>query len=135
MKNSCERDSSLRGNRDILVFAADIGKGSLGGQTAISYPDILPITDQLSNLKGKHLDFFLETPGGFAEVTEDIVRLIRRQYDNFAVIVAGWAKSSGTILAMAADEILMGASSALGPIDAQLIWQNKQFSAEALLEA
>jgi ClpP class serine protease len=133
-KKQLKRISSLRGNHDILVFAADFSKGSLGGQTAISYPDILPITDQLSNLKGKHLDLVLETPGGFAEVTEDIVRLVRQKYDSFAVIVAGWAKSAGTILAMAADEVLMGPSSALGPIDAQLIWQNKQFSADALLE-
>src|ERR1017187_7806542 len=76
----------------------------------------------------------LETPGGFADVTEDIVRLIRQKYDSFAVIIAGWAKSAGTILAMAADEILMGPNSALGPIDAQMFWQNRQFSADALLE-
>jgi hypothetical protein len=35
---------------------------------------------------------------------------------------------------MAADEILMGPASALGPIDAQLSWQGKVFSADALLE-
>src|ERR1035438_6404855 len=34
---------------------------------------------------------------------------------------------------MAGDEILMGQTSALGPIDAQLFWQGKQFSADALL--
>jgi hypothetical protein len=50
------------------------------------------------------------------------------------VIVPGWAKSAGTILAMAGDEILMGPASALGPIDAQLSWQGKVFSADALLE-
>jgi hypothetical protein len=136
-KKQLNRISSLRGNRDVLVFATDISKaalGTLGGLLTISYADILPITDQLSNLKGKHLDLILETPGGFGEVTEEIVHLIRQQYESFAVIVAGWAKSAGTILAMAADEILMGPSSALGPIDAQLVWQNKQFSAEALLE-
>ena len=37
-------------------------------------------------------------------------------------------------MAMAADEILMGPTSALGPIDAQLFWQGKRFSADALLE-
>ena len=58
-KKQLKRISRLRENHDILVFAADFGKGPLGGQTAISYPDILPITDQLSNLKGKHLDLVL----------------------------------------------------------------------------
>jgi hypothetical protein len=37
-------------------------------------------------------------------------------------------------MATAADEILMGSLSALGPIDAQLTWQGKNFSAHALLE-
>ena len=35
---------------------------------------------------------------------------------------------------MAADEILMGTTSALGPIDVQLTWQGKRFSADAFLE-
>jgi len=136
-KKQLNRISKLRGNRDVLAFATDISKnvlGNLGGLLTISYVDILPLTDQLSNLNGKELDLILETPGGFGEVTEEIVRLIRQKYEKFGVIITGWAKSAGTILAMAADEILMGPASALGPIDAQLVWQNKQFSAEALLE-
>ncbi len=60
--------------------------------------------------------------------------MIRAKYDDFAVIVPGWAKSAGTVISMAADEILMGDMSALGPIDAQLAWQGKQFSAEALIK-
>jgi hypothetical protein len=36
-------------------------------------------------------------------------------------------------MAMAADEILMEPASALGPIDAQIFWQGKVFSADALL--
>ena len=44
------------------------------------------------------------------------------------------AKSAGTLIAMAADEILMEGMSALGPIDAQISWQGKQFSAQALLD-
>ena len=135
-KKQLARISKLRGDRDVLVFAADMnsGKPLPPGLTAISYSDILPITDQISNLNGTYLDLILETPGGFAEVTEEIVHLIRNKYQGFAVIVPGWAKSAGTIFAMAADEILMGPASALGPIDAQLFWQGKQFSADALLE-
>ena len=133
-KKQLQRISELRGGRDVLVFAADQSNSNLiGNMASISYPDILPITDQLSVLKGQHLDLIIETPGGVGEVTEGIVGLIRKKYENFAVIVPGWAKSAGTILAMAADEILMGQTSALGPIDAQLAWQGKQFSAHALL--
>ena len=93
----------------------------------MSNVDLLPISDQLANLKGTKLDLILETPGGAGEVAEDIVRMIRKKYDDVAVIVPGWAKSAGTIIAMAADEILMGPTSALGPIDARLSWQGKRF--------
>ena len=124
--------SSLRTNRDVLVFAADLNKGI--PEVAIGYADLLPISDQLSNLSGKAVDLILGTPGGSGEVAEDIVRLLHEKYDDVAVIVPGYAKSAGTIIAMAGDEILMGASSALGPIDAQIQWQGKSFSADAPIE-
>jgi hypothetical protein len=131
-KRQLQRISELRGGRDVLVFAADLNKER--APISIGYVDVLPISDQLSNLRGNALDLILETPGGSGEAAEDIVRILRGTYSDFAVIVPGWAKSAGTIMAMAADEILMGATSALGPIDAQLVWQEKRFSAGALLE-
>lgn len=133
-KNQIRRISQFRQGRDVLVFAADLNKPGAGIPIGISYLDVLPISDQLSNLKGDALDLILETPGGMGEVAEEIVHLIRGKYKKFGVIIPGWAKSAGTILSMAADEILMGPSSSLGPIDAQISWQGKQFSADALLE-
>lgn len=133
-KKQLKRISDLRG-REIVVFAADLNKiGIAGNAIAIGFGDLLPFTDQLANVHGTKLDILLETPGGSGEVAEEIVRLCRTKCDDLAVIVPGWAKSAGTILAMAADEIVMGPASALGPIDAQLAWQGKQFSADALLE-
>ena len=131
-RNQLRRISKIRDDRDILVFAADLNKDI--PLISISYVDILPISDQLANLEGTRLDLILETPGGSGEIAEDIVRLLRKKYKDIAVIIPGWAKSAGTIIAMAADEILMGPASALGPIDAQLSWQGKRFSADALLE-
>ena len=43
--------SSLRGNRDILVYASDLQKNQ--APISIDYSDIMPFQDQLSNLKGK----------------------------------------------------------------------------------
>ncbi len=120
-------------NRDILVIAADVTKG--GAPIAIDYSDLMPVHDQLSNLSGSGgVDLVLETPGGSGETAEEIVRLLRGRYDDLAVIVPGCAKSAGTIMAMAADDILMGTLSALGPIDAQISWQGKVFSADAFIE-
>lgn len=131
-KNQLLRISQIRGGRDILVFAADLSKPSQ--LSAIQYSDLLPIQDQLSNLTGSALDLILETPGGSAEAAEDIVELIRGRYTDIAVIIPGWAKSAGTIMAMGCDEILMEPSSAVGPIDAQVTRDGKIFSADALIE-
>jgi ATP-dependent protease ClpP protease subunit len=130
-KKQLRRISALRG-RDILVFAADINKSV--PQISIDYSDLLPFTDELSNLKGKTLDLILETPGGSGEVAEDLVKAMRAKYEDIAVIVPGYAKSAGTLIAMAGDEIVMGPHSAVGPIDAQIFYQGKRFSADALLE-
>ncbi|MHB8276481.1 MAG: SDH family Clp fold serine proteinase [Candidatus Humimicrobiaceae bacterium] len=123
--------SSLRGNRDILVYASDLIKNA---PISIDYTDILAFYDQLEYLNGTSLDLILETPGGLAEVVEDLVRIIRTKYKDLAIIIPGYAKSAGTIFAMAADEILMGPTSSLGPIDAQIINNNKRFSADAFLQ-
>jgi ClpP class serine protease len=124
--------STARGHRDILVYAADMMKQ--GAPTGLDYSDLAPIADQLANLSGQAIDVILETPGGLAEVAEDVVRVLHDKYDEVAFIIPGWAKSAGTIMAMAGNEILMGTTSALGPIDAQQVTPGKQFSADAFLE-
>ncbi len=131
-KVQLRRIAELRGGRDVLVCAADLKKGN--APISMTYEDLLAINDQLSNLHGDKLDLILETPGGSGEVAEDIVGLLHGKYQEVGVIVPGWAKSAGTIVAMAGDEILMEPASALGPIDAQITWQGKIFSADALIE-
>jgi len=131
-KKQLKQISQIRDGRDILVYASDLTKGN--APISIDYSDLLPFQDQLANLKGKSIDVILETPGGFAEVVEDLVKLVRNRYEKVGIIVPGYAKSAGTIFAMAGDEILMGPMSALGPIDAQILTNNKRFSAEAFLE-
>ena len=104
-KKQLKRVSAARGGRDLLVFAADLSKAVPG--TSIEYADLAPLSDLLTGLKGTKLDLILETPGGSGEVVEDLVRLFHSRYEEVAVIVPGWAKSAGTLLTMAADEILM----------------------------
>jgi hypothetical protein len=130
-KKQLAQISKLRGDRDVLVIASDLNKPN----NTIDYSDILPVQDQLANLNKKEIDIILETPGGFAEAAEDIISLIRCKHQHVGMIIPGWAKSAGTILAMAGDEILMGKASALGPIDAQIGHPSgKRFSAHAFLE-
>ena len=68
------------------------------------------------------------------KLLKDIVHLLRQKYKDISVIVPGYAKSAGTMIVMSADEILMGKASALGPIDAQIQWQGKVFSSDALIK-
>lgn len=131
-KKQLSNISRLRGGRDILVYAADLSPRN-HSPISIDFSDILPFQDQLNNLNGKAIDIILETPGGMAEVVEDIVHLVRKKYNHVGIIIPGSAKSAGTIFSMAGDEILMGPSSSLGPIDAQIITNNKRYSAEAFL--
>ena len=132
-KKMLSKISKIRDGRDVLVFASDLSKGR--APIGIEYTDLLAVQDQLENLSGQAIDIVLETPGGLGEVVEDIVSLVRGRYEKVGMIVPGYAKSAGTIFAMAGDEILMGKGSALGPIDGQLQLANgKRFSADAFLE-
>jgi hypothetical protein len=134
-KQWLKRIAELRGNKSILTYASDINKS--GVNTSIEYADIISFVDQLSNCNtSKSIDIILETPGGQAEIVEEMVKAVRTKFDYVGIIIPGMAKSAGTIFAMAGDEILMGKNSALGPIDAQMIYPGtgKRFSADALLE-
>ena len=133
-KKQLKRISELREGRAVLVYAADISKGSAGASTGLELTDIRPIDDQVAVLEGEKLDLILETPGGFGDVAEDIVKLLRHRFKEVNVIVPGTCKSAGTIIAMSADEILMDHVSSLGPIDAQIQHRGKQFSADALIQ-
>ena len=132
-KKQLKRIAELRG-RDVLVYASDINKARQGAPVAIDNTDLLPIIDQISNLNGSAIDVILVTGGGSGETAEDIIRLLYDKYQSVAFIIPGMAKSAGTIMVMAGDEILMEPSSSLGPIDAQIQWEGKVFSAEAFLK-
>ncbi len=129
-KNQLEKIQKIRG-RDIIVFASDLTKNN--APISIEYSDLLPLEDQISNLKKKKIDLILETPGGSGEVSEDIVDLLRNRFSEVNIIIPGSAKSAGTIIAMACNEILMGPGSSLGPIDAQLRINGQVRSADTIL--
>lgn len=132
-KKQLARIAKERG-RDILVYAAASNKGAQA-PVALDHSDVLPINDQLSNLQGKAIDILLETGGGSGETAEDIVRILYLKYPSVAFIVPGMAKSAGTIMVMGGEEILMEpGSSSLGPIDAQIQWEGRVFSADAFLK-
>ena len=62
----------------------------------------------------------LHTPGGEIAATESLVDYLRSMFgNNIRAIVPQIAMSGGTMIACAANEILMGKQSSLGPVDPQ----------------
>ncbi len=91
--------------------------------TSISGVDIPPFVDILDDVaQDSDLDLLLHTPGGDVDQAERIVLLCRKRVGNgsLRVVVPDSAKSAGTLIAIAADAIVMGEPSELGPIDPQV---------------
>src|SRR5207302_10094930 len=66
------------------------------------------------------LDIVLHTPGGLVLAALQIARALRGHKAKVTVFVPHYAMSGGTLIALAADEIVMCPHSVLGPIDPQL---------------
>lgn len=66
------------------------------------------------------LDIILQTPGGLVLAALQIARAIQSHKGKVTVFVPHYAMSGGTLIALAADEIVMCKHSVLGPIDPQL---------------
>jgi ClpP class serine protease len=66
------------------------------------------------------LDLVLHTPGGLVLAALQIAQAVRQHRAKVTVLVPHYAMSGGTLIALAADEIVMCKHSVLGPIDPQL---------------
>jgi ClpP class serine protease len=66
------------------------------------------------------LDLVLHTPGGLVLAALQIARAIHEHKAKTTVFVPHYAMSGGTLIALAADEIVMSRHAVLGPIDPQL---------------
>jgi len=76
------------------------------------------------------LDIVLHTPGGLVLASLQIARAARQHKGKVTVFVPHYAMSGGTLIALAADEIVMSPHAVLGPVDPQL----GQYPAASLLK-
>ena len=77
------------------------------------------------------LDLVLHTPGGLVLAATQIARAIFKHKGKVTVFVPHYAMSGGTLLALAADEIVMCEHAVLGPVDPQL----GEYPAASILKA
>lgn len=94
-------------------------------RTAMHTSDIPNLETVLNSISGTdQINLLIHSPGGDGTIVEKIVEMCRShlsgQNQKFRVIVPNIAKSAATVLALGADQILMGYCSELGPIDPQV---------------
>ena len=77
------------------------------------------------------IDLIIHTPGGLALAATQIASALARHKAPVRVIVPHYAMSGGTLIALAADEIVMDPNAVLGPLDPQL----GQFPAPSIIRA
>jgi len=66
------------------------------------------------------IDLILHTPGGLVLAAEQIARSLAKRKGKVTVFIPHYAMSGGTLIALAADEIVMDKNAVLGPIDPQI---------------
>ena len=85
---------------------------------------------------GKEFHLLLRSPGGDGEIAIRLARMAQASCSKFVVVVPDIAKSAATIFALGADEIIMGPSSDLGPIDPQVLVPDRGYvSAKEVIAA
>jgi ClpP class serine protease len=66
------------------------------------------------------IELIVHTPGGLVLAAGQIAHALRRHRAKVTVFVPHYAMSGGTLIALAADEIVMDSNAVLGPVDPQI---------------
>lgn len=77
------------------------------------------------------INLILHTPGGLVLAARQIAHALGRHEARVTVFVPHYAMSGGTLIALAADEIIMDPNAVLGPVDPQL----SEYPAASILKA
>ena len=112
-----------RKSRVIAVVHRAEAMGLLG-IASLRYIDLNDAEDILEAIRqtpdDKPLEFMLHTPGGLVLPALQIARAIKAHPARTTVFVPHYAMSGGTLIALAADEIVLSQHAVLGPIDPQI---------------
>jgi ClpP class serine protease len=77
------------------------------------------------------ISLIMHTPGGLVLAARQIAHALQNHQGKITVYVPHYAMSGGTLLALAADQIVMDPNAVLGPVDPQL----NEFPAASILKA
>ncbi len=112
-----------RGSRTILLVHREESL-TLFGMSLMRYIDIQDSEEVIRAIQQTDpdtpIDLILHTPGGLALASLQIARAIARHPATVTAFVPHYAMSGGTLIALAADRIVMCEHAVLGPIDPQI---------------
>ena len=126
--------------RNVILYATkwtqpDVIPGPL---ISIVDEDLQGIMEVIHHLSGPNLDLIMHSPGGSLTAAESLVLYLRSKFKHIRVIVPQLAMSAATMIACAADAIILGKHSFLGPIDPQVTVSTKlgqrMIPAQAILD-
>lgn len=121
--NKFTKIQKKRKSRIIAIVHRQEPMGMLG-IPMLRYIDLNDAEDVLDAIRktppNKPLEFILHTPGGLVLPAVQIARAIKAHPGKKTVFVPHYAMSGGTLIALAADEIVLSEHAVLGPIDPQI---------------
>ena len=127
---ACEK---TRGSRIITLIHRQESVGFLG-MFSRNYINIEDSEEVLRAIRmtsdDTPIDLIIHTPGGLLLAAEQIAKALNDHPAKVTVVVPHYAMSGGTLIALAADEILMDKHAVLGPVDPQI----GQFPAVSILK-
>jgi hypothetical protein len=129
--------SKARGGRNVIFYASAFLQKPQAPQSSlqITFEDLNGFMSVMYGMDWtKPLTLLLHTPGGLANATETIVAYLWQKFDYIEVIVPTFAMSSGTMISLAANKIIMGRQSQLGPIDPQIPVVGSFASAQSIVD-
>jgi hypothetical protein len=127
-----------RGNRNVIFYAsAFLQKPAAPAQLLqLTHEEINGFMSVVYGMNwSENLTLVLHTPGGITNAAETVVEYLCSKFADIEVIVPTYSMSAGTMISLAANRIVMGRQSQLGPIDPQLQMASGRFtSARAIVE-
>lgn len=124
----------LTGRPAVLYTSGWMGGLVQGPETSIGLQDMQGLMEVFQGVPGPELDLILHSPGGDASAVASLVHYMRSKYSHVRAFVPLAAMSAATMWALAADEIVMGKHSQLGPIDPQLVTPSGAVPTRAILQ-
>lgn len=112
-----EEEKKPQENRYLLFFVYN-------ERAPIAKEDIFDLIDQLNKIssppENTRIDMIILSNGGYPHPAYQMMNVVRAKCKKLKAIIPIYAKSAATLMSLAADEIIMGPQSELGPIDMQM---------------